>query len=92
VEGKEDGHRAYTAERKANLIRLTEELRSSDSLLTEFVGNPDPIATKYGLKLTEEEVSALVGIAGSQELNEDALAAVAGGGNTGCINGVCPSV
>jgi hypothetical protein len=87
VEKKEDGHRAYTAERKANIIRLTEDLRSSDSLLTEFVGKPDQMATKYGLKLTEEEVSALAAIAGSQELNEDALAAVAGGGD---ININCP--
>jgi len=91
-EKKDDGHRAYTAERKANIIRLTEDLRSSDSLLTEFVGNPDQIATKYGLKLTEEEVSALAAIAGGQELDEEALAAVAGGSNgtcnTFCVNDV----
>lgn len=92
MEEKEDGHRAYTAERKANIIRLTEDLRSSNSLLTEFVGNPVPMATKYGLNLTEEEVSALTAFAGSQELNEDALAAVAGGRadvNAGCINLIC---
>ena len=95
MEDKEDGYREYAAERKANIIRLTEELRSSDSLLTEFVGNPDQMATKYGLKLTEEEVSALAAIAGSQELNEEALAAVAGGStdlNFGCpvtINSGC---
>jgi hypothetical protein len=90
VDEKEDGHRAYTAERNAKIIRLTEELRSSDSLLTEFVGNPDQMATKYGLKLTEEEVSALEAIAGSQELNEEDLAAVAGGANFGCTtNFIC---
>lgn len=88
MEKKDDGHRAYTAERKANIIRLTEDLRSSDSLLTEFVGNPDQVATKYDLKLTEEEVSALAAIAGSQELDEEALAAVAGGSNGTC-NGIC---
>jgi hypothetical protein len=90
VEEKKDGHRAYTAERKAKLIRLTEDLRNSDSLLTEFVGKPDQTATKYDLKLTEEEVSALAAIAGSQELNEEALAAIAGGStNNGCVNGSC---
>jgi hypothetical protein len=83
-EKKEDGHRAYTAERKAKILQLAEALRSSDSLLTEFVGNPDQIATKYGLKLTEEEVSALAAIAGSEELNDEALAAVAGGTNNSC--------
>jgi hypothetical protein len=89
---KKDGHREYSAERKANIIRMTEDLRSSDSLLTEFVGNPDQTATKYSLKLTEEEVSALAAIAGSQELNEEALAAVAGGSRSSTdinINCVC---
>jgi hypothetical protein len=80
VEDKKDGHRAYTAERKAKIIRLTADLRNSDSLLTEFVGKPDQTATKYGLKLTEEEVSMLAAIAGSQELSGEALAAVSGGG------------
>jgi len=89
VEDKNDGHRAYTAERKASIIRLTEELRSSDSLLTEFVGNPNKLATKYGLKLTEEEISALAAIAGSQELDEAALNAVAGGSTDTTINGNC---
>lgn len=73
---KEDGHRAYTAERKAKIIRLKKDIRSSDSLLAEFVANPDQVATKYGLKLTEGEVSALVG---GQELTDEALAEVAGG-------------
>jgi hypothetical protein len=88
VEEKDEGHRAYAAERKANLIRLTDDLRSSDSQLTEFVGNPDEVAAKYGLTLTEEEVSFIADSHG--ELTDDALAAVAGGGNT-CINGFCPS-
>ena len=79
MEDKKDGHRAYTAERKAKLIRLTADLRNSDSLLTEFVGKPDQTATKYGLQLTEEEVSTLAAIAGSQELSEEGLAAVSGG-------------
>jgi hypothetical protein len=79
VADKKDGHREYAAERKANIIRMTEALRGSDALLTEFVGNPDQTASKYGLKLTEEEVSALAAIAGGQELNEEALSAVAGG-------------
>lgn len=86
---KKDGHREYAAERKANLIRLTEAIRSSDSLLTEFVGNPDQMATKYGLKLTEEEVSALAASARGEELNEEALSAVAGGDNVGCSNDGC---
>ena len=79
MEEKKDGHRAYTAERKAKLIRLTADLRNSDSLLTEFVGKPDQTATKYGLTLTEEEVSTLAAIAGNQELTEEGLAAVSGG-------------
>jgi hypothetical protein len=79
VEDKKDGHRAYTAERKAKIIRLTADLRNSDSLLTEFVGKPDQTATKYGLQLTEEEVSTLAAIAGTQELTGEALEAVAGG-------------
>jgi hypothetical protein len=87
VEEKKDGYREYIAERKAKLLRLTEDLRSSDSLLTEFVGNPDQVATKYDLKLTEEEVSALAAIAGGEELDEAALAAVAGGDNNGCNDG-----
>jgi hypothetical protein len=93
VEEKKDGHRAYTAERKAKLIRLTADLRNSDSLLTEFVGKPDQTATKYGLQLTEEEVSTLAAIAGSQELSEADLAAVSGGtffdNNCGCSNSGC---
>ena len=79
MEEKKDGHRAYTAERKAKLIRLTADLRNSDSLLTEFVGKPAQTATKYGLTLTEEEVSTLAAIAGNQELTEEGLAAVSGG-------------
>lgn len=86
---KKDGHREYAAERKVNLFRLAKDLRSSDSMLTEFVGNPDQMATKYGLKLTEEEVSALAAIARDQELNEEDLAAVAGGTNNGCLNLIC---
>lgn len=88
MEERKDGHRAYTAERKAKLLRLAEDLRNSDSLLTEFVGKPAQTAAKYDLQLTEEEVSALAAVAGSQELSEEALAAVAGGlgglGNNGC--------
>jgi hypothetical protein len=74
-----DGHRAHLAERKAKVIRLAADLRSSDSLLTEFVGKPGQTATKYGLQLTEEEVSTLAMIAGSQELSGEALAAISGG-------------
>jgi len=90
VEDKKDGHRVYTAERKAKLIRLTADLRNSDALLTEFVGKPDQTATKYGLQLTEEEVSTLAAIAGNQELTGEALAAISGGtamqfdNNCGC--------
>jgi hypothetical protein len=87
VEEKKDGHRAYTAERKVKLIQLTADLRNSDSLLTEFVGKPDHTASKYGLTLTEEEVSTLAAIAGGQELSGDELAAVSGGffdNNCGC--------
>jgi hypothetical protein len=85
VEDKKDGHRAYAAERKAKLIQLTEDLRSSESLLTEFIAKPDETATKYGLSLTEEEVSAVAAIAGSQELDVEALDAVAGGtSNVNC--------
>lgn len=76
---EDNGHRAYSAERKAKLIRLTADLRNSDSLLTEFVGKPDTTANKYGLKLTEEEVSTLAAIAGNQELSGDDLSAVSGG-------------
>lgn len=79
MEDKKDGHRAYTAERKAKLIRLTADLRNSDALLTAFVGKPDQTANKYGLQLTEEEVSTLAAIAGNQELTGEALAAVSGG-------------
>jgi S-adenosylhomocysteine hydrolase len=70
VEEKKDGHRAYTAERKAKLIRLTADLRNSDTLLTEFVGKPEQ---------TDEEVSTLAAIAGDGELTDEGLAAVAGG-------------
>jgi len=88
VEEKNEGHRAYTAERKVKLIRLTADLRNSDSLMTEFVGKPDQTANKYGLKLTEEEVSTLAALAGTGELSGDDLAAVSGGffdNNCGCI-------
>jgi hypothetical protein len=94
VEDNKDGHRAYTAERKAKIIRLTADLRNSDALLTEFVGKPDSTATKYGLQLTQEEVSTLAAIAGDQELSEAGLAAISGGNaspaffdnNCGCAN------
>jgi len=76
---EKDGHRAYITERKAKIIRLAADLRNSDSLLTEFVGKPGPTATKYGLQLTEEEVSTLAMIAGNQELSGQDLAAVSGG-------------
>lgn len=93
MEDKKDGHRAYTAERKAKLMRLTADLRNSDSLLTEFVGKPDQTATQYGLNLTEEEVSTLAAIAGSQELSGEDLATVSGGlvfdNNCGCSNTGC---
>jgi len=79
VEDKKDGHRAYTAERKAKLIRLTADLRNSDSLLTEFVGKPDQTSAKYGLSLTQEEVSTLAAIAGDGELTGESLAAISGG-------------
>jgi hypothetical protein len=79
VEEKKDGHRAYVAERKAKLIRIAADLRNSESLLTEFVGKPDQTATKYGLQLTEEEVSTLAAIAGNQELSGEDLASVSGG-------------
>lgn len=74
-----DGHREYAAERKANIIRLTEDLRGSEPLLKEFVDDPGQTATKYNLKLTEEEATTLAELARSQELDEEALAAVAGG-------------
>ncbi len=91
MEDNKDGYQAYAAERKAKLLRLTEDLRNSDSLLTEFVNKPDQMAAQYGLKLTEEEVSTVVALARGEELNEDALDAVAGGGdnmncNCGCGN------
>ena len=95
MEDKKDGHRAYTAERKAKLIRLTADLRNSDSLLTEFVGKPDQTATKYGLTLTQDEVSTLAAIAGNGELTGEDLAAISGGSsksaffdnNCGCATG-----
>ena len=92
MEEKKDGHRAYVVERKAKLVRLAADLRNSDSLLTEFVGKPDSTATKYGLQLTEEEVSTLAAIAGSQELSGRGLSAVSGGlmtftTTTGCSGG-----
>ncbi len=94
MEEIKDGHRAYTADRKAKIIRLTSDLRNSESLLTEFVGKPDQTATKYGLNLTAEEVSTLAAIAGNGELSGDALSAVSGGAsspmvfdnNCGCGN------
>ena len=90
MEEKKDGHRAYTTERKGKLLRLTADLRNSDSLLTEFVGKPDSTATKYGLQLTDEEVSALAAIAGDHELTEEGLASVSGGifdNNCNCSGG-----
>jgi len=89
VEERKDGHRAYAAERKAKLIRLTADLRNSGSLLTEFVGKPDATATKYGLQLTQDEVSALAAIAGNEELSGEELSAVSGGvfdNNCNCVN------
>jgi hypothetical protein len=91
VEENKDGHRAYTAERKAKLIRLTADLRNSGSLLTEFVGKPDQTATKYGLTLTQDEVTTLAAIAGNEELSGEDLAAVSGGifdNNCGCVKSV----
>ena len=90
MEEKKDGHRAYTAERKAKLLQLTADLRGSDSLLTEFVGKPDSTAKKYDLQLTDEEVSTLAAIAGDQELSEASLDLVSGGffnNNCGCGGG-----
>ncbi|HET9623660.1 MAG TPA: hypothetical protein VFP84_19945 [Kofleriaceae bacterium] len=79
-----DGHREYSAERKMNLMRLTAALKSSDDLLTEFVGKPDHTAAKYNLQLTQEEVSTLAALANG-ELNDEVLAAVSGGSNTNCL-------
>jgi hypothetical protein len=79
MDNKKDGHLAYSSDRKAKIIRLTADFRNSDTLLMEFVGKPDTTATKYGLQLTEEEVSTLAAIAGNQELTGEALDAVAGG-------------
>jgi hypothetical protein len=93
MEQKKDGHREYVAERKAKLFRMAADLRNSDSLLTEFVGKPGQTAMKYDLQLTEEEISALAAIAGSQELSGEDLAAVSGGlitafdNNCGCGGG-----
>ena len=84
MDNKNDGHRAYTAERKAKIAQLTEDLRSSDSLLTELLSKPDQTAAKYGLQLTQEEVSTIAAIAGGQELSGEELAAVAGGDNGNC--------
>ena len=95
MEEKKDGHRAYAAERKAKLLRLTADLRNSDSLLTEFVGKPDSTAKKYGLQLTADEVSTLAAIAGDQELSDAGLAAVSGGlfdNNCGCGGGFDNSI
>jgi hypothetical protein len=89
MEQKKDGHREYVAERKAKLVRMAADLRNSDSLLTEFVGKPDSTATKYGLQLTEEEVSTLAAIAGSQELSEEGLAAVSGGNAVAFFDNNC---
>lgn len=74
-----DGHREYAAGRKASVIRLTDDLRGSDSLLKEFASNPGEVTSKYGLKLTEEEVASLSTLVASGELNEAALSSVAGG-------------
>ncbi|HET9623659.1 MAG TPA: hypothetical protein VFP84_19940 [Kofleriaceae bacterium] len=82
---KKDG-REYNAERKANLVRLTDALRGSDELLTEFVGKPDQTASKYNLTLTQDEVSTLAALA-SGELSDEVLAAVSGGSNNNCICG-----
>jgi hypothetical protein len=89
VEDKKDGHRAYTADRKAKLIRLTADLRNSDSLLTEFVGKPDHTATKYGLQLTQEEVATLAAIAGDGELSGEDLAAISGGSAKSMFDNNC---
>jgi len=89
MEDKKDGHRAYTAERKARIIRLTADLRNSDSLLTEFVGKPDHTANKYGLQLTQEEVATLAAIAGTGELNGDELAAISGGSSRTVFDNNC---
>jgi hypothetical protein len=86
---QKDGHRAYAAKRQAKLIRLAADLRGSDTLLTEFVGKPDDVATKYGLQLTKDEVSMLAVSARSQELNGNDLAAVSGGANLFDINCLC---
>ena len=91
MEQKKDGHSAYAAERKAKLIRLAADLRNSDSLLTDFVGKPDETATKYGLQLTDEEVSTLALIAQNQELSGNDLDAVSGGIATLFdVNCMCP--
>jgi hypothetical protein len=81
MESNQDGHRSYSSERKAKILRLTADLRNSEALLTEFVGKPDTTATKYGLQLTEEEVATLAAIAGADELTGESLDAVNGGAN-----------
>ncbi len=85
----QDGHRVYTAERKAKILRLTADLRGSEALLTEFVGKPDQVSTKYGLQLTEEEVSTLAAIAGNGELDGEALSAVNGGASAMFFDNNC---
>lgn len=90
MKNRDDGYREYAAERKANIIRMLEDLRSSDSVRSAFMNDASRLATKYGLTITEEEASALAAAVDEQELSEEALAAVAGGGtNNGCINNKC---
>jgi hypothetical protein len=85
VDEKKEGHRDYAAERKAKIVQLTEDLRSSETLMAEFVANPDETTKKYGLRLTEEEAAAFAAVAQGEELNEEVFVVVVGGtSNSNC--------
>jgi hypothetical protein len=89
MEDNKQGDRAYRAERKAKVMRLAADLRSSESRLKEFEKEPNKTAQGYGLQLTEEEAATISAIAGTQELSGEALSSVSGGlaffdNNCGC--------
>jgi hypothetical protein len=77
-----DTHRAYAQARLIKVGKMITELRSSETLLTDFLAHPTEVAKRYGLQFTEEEVGKVKEVASAkidESLNDSALASVSGG-------------
>jgi hypothetical protein len=92
---KPENYREYVADRQVKISKLIRELRASPALFKEFGANANEVAKKFGLTLTEDEATKIREVAParvSDDIDVDALEAVAGGiggpnANCDCPNG-----